>query len=102
MVVRKILSANDTMHVGLHQFLATLETIEYENPQGTYLDQVDFCETLVVPWLLDVKNGDDVFVVEITKQFHFAKSSQAKHGMIERCDLLDSNLLLRRLVNSRA
>jgi len=31
-----------------------------------YLNDVDLIETRKVAWLLDVKNGDDVLVVEVS------------------------------------
>lgn len=69
---------------------------------GAYLDQVDFRERLIIAWFLDIQNGDDVLVIEVAQQFHFSQCSQTEHRMIERCDLLDRDLLPRRLVQSGA
>jgi hypothetical protein len=41
-------------------------------------------------------------MVEVSQQLHLTESSEAEHGMIERGNLLDSDLLARRLVKSRA
>lgn len=41
-------------------------------PGATHLNEIDLGERLVISWLLDVKNGDDVFVIEISQQFHFS------------------------------
>jgi len=35
-----------------------------------YLNEVDFVERSIVAWLLNVENGDDVFVVEVSQQLH--------------------------------
>lgn len=57
-------------------------------------------ECLVVSGLLDVQDGDDVLMVEITEKLHLTKRSKTEHRMIKRGDLLDGNLLARRLVHS--
>jgi len=57
------------------------------------LDEINFSECFIAPWLLDVKNRDNVFVVEVPEQLHLAQGSQAEHGMVKGSDLLDSNLL---------
>ena len=67
----------------------------------TYLDQIDLLEGLIVPRLLDVEDGDDVLVVEVAQELHLSECSQAEHGVVERSDLLDGDLLARRLVDSR-
>ena len=74
-IIGEILGANDTMHVGLHQFLDMSEVANYTDSSMTDLNQVDLCETFVVSRFLNVKNGNDVFMIEVTKQFHFAESS---------------------------
>lgn len=40
-------------------------------------------------------------MVEIAKELHFSKSSQAEHGMIKRGDFLNRYLLTRRLMERR-
>jgi hypothetical protein len=67
-----------------------------------HLDEVDLCESLVVSGLLDVEDGDDVLVVEVAEQLHLSQRSQTEHGVVEGCDLLDGDLLARRLVQRRA
>jgi hypothetical protein len=67
-----------------------------------YLDEIHLVERLVGARLLDIENADNVLVIEVSQKLHLAQRSQAKHGMIERGDLLDSNLLSGRLVYGRA
>lgn len=64
----------------------------------TYLNEVDFVESLVVAGFLNVENRDDVLVIEIPQKLHLSQGSQAEHGVIERRDLLDGDFLARRLV----
>lgn len=68
----------------------------------TYLDQIDLVERLVAPRLLDIKNTDDILVVEIAQQLHLTKGSQTEHGVIKGRDLLDGDLLARGLMYGRA
>jgi hypothetical protein len=58
-----------------------------------HLDEVDFGEARVVARFLDVEDGDDVLVVEVAEQLHFAESAQAEHGVVEGGDLLDCDFL---------
>ena len=37
-----------------------------------YLNQVHLSEGLVVPRLLNVEDGDDVLVIEVSQQLHFS------------------------------
>lgn len=69
---------------------------------ATYLNQVDLVKRLITPWLLDIKNADDVLMVEVAQELHLSESSQAKHGVIEGGDLLNGDLLARRFVYRRA
>ena len=69
---------------------------------ATHLDQIDLVEGLIVPRLLDVEDGDDVLVIKVAQQLHLSECSQTEHGVVERGDLLDGDLLARGLVNSRA
>jgi hypothetical protein len=73
----------------------------YRNP-WTYLNQINFVESLVVAGSLDVQDGDNVFVVKVSQQLHLTQCSQTEHGVVEWCDLLDCDLLARGLVNGRA
>lgn len=68
----------------------------------TYLDKVDLVEAIIASRLLDIKDGDDVFVVEVAQQLHLSQCSQTEHGVVEGGNLLDSHLLPGRLVNGRA
>lgn len=68
----------------------------------TYLDKVDLVEAIVASRLLDIKNGDNVFVVEVAQQLHLSQGSQTEHGVVEGGNLLDGHLLPGRLVNGRA
>lgn len=67
-----------------------------------HLDEVNLVECLIAAGFLDVEDGDDVLMVEVSKKLHLTQSSQTEHGVIERCDLLDGDLLARRLVYRRA
>lgn len=69
---------------------------------ASYLDEVDLGEGFVVSRLLDVENGNDVLVVEVAEQLHLAQRSQTEHGVVKGRDLLDGDLLARRLVERRA
>jgi hypothetical protein len=71
------------MHVSLHEFL----------------NQVHFEEALEIARFLNVENGDDVLMIEVTKELHLSKGAKTEHGMIEGSDFLDSHLLTARLVN---
>lgn len=44
----------------------------------------------------------DTRLAQEFEQFQFSQCSQAKHGMIEGCDLFDGNLTATRLVYGRA
>jgi hypothetical protein len=66
------------------------------------LDEIDFSECLEATRLLDIKDGDDVFVVEVPKELHLAQRSQAKHGVIERRNFLDGHFLTRWFMNCGA
>lgn len=70
--------------------------------ESAYLDQINLSERLIVPGLLDIQNADDVLVVEVSQQFHLAQGPQTEHAVVERRDLLNGNLLTRRLVECRA
>ena len=59
----------------------------------TYLNEVDLGERLIISRLLDVKNRDDILVVEVSEELHLTKCTQAEHGVIKRSDLLDGDLL---------
>jgi hypothetical protein len=41
-------------------------------------------------------------VVEVPQQLHLTQRPQTEHGVVEGCDLLDGDLLARRLVQRRA
>jgi len=50
-VVGQLLSTDDSMHICFHKLL----------------NQVNFVEGLVIPWLLDIEDTDDVLVIEMPK-----------------------------------
>ena len=66
-VVRKLLCADDTVHVRLHKLL----------------DEVDLSKALVVARLLDVEDGNDVFVVEVAQQLHLTECAKTEHGTVQ-------------------
>jgi hypothetical protein len=68
----------------------------------TDLNEVHFLEGLVVPGFLDIQDGNDVLVVEVAEELHLTECAETEHGMIERSNLLDGDLLARRLMHGRA
>jgi hypothetical protein len=40
-----------------------------------YLDEVDLGEAVIAARLLDVEDGDDIFVVKVSEELHFAQGS---------------------------
>jgi hypothetical protein len=66
------------------------------------LDKVHLCKGLVASGLLDIEDGDDIFVVEVPQQLHLTQGSQTEHGVVKGSDLLDRNLLPTGLVQRRA
>jgi hypothetical protein len=68
---------------------------------STDLNEVNLRKGLQTAWLLNIKNGDDVLMVEVSQKFHLTQRPQTEHGMVERRNLLDRDLLARRLVDSR-
>jgi len=72
------------------------------NPGNAYLDEIDFCEGLVAAGFLDIEDRNDILVVEISQELHLAQSSEAEHRVVERRNLLDSDFLAGRLVESGA
>jgi hypothetical protein len=41
--------------------------------EGAYLNEVDFIEGVVAPRLLYIKDGDDVFMVEVPEELHLSE-----------------------------
>ena len=70
--------------------------------RASYLNKINLGEGFVVPRFLDVEDRDDVFVIKVSQQLHLAKGAKTEHGMIERRDLLDGDLLSGGLVERRA
>jgi hypothetical protein len=69
---------------------------------NAYLDEIDFGEGLIAAGFLNIEDGYDVLMVEVSQQLHLTQGSKAEHGVIEGRDLLDGDLLARRLVKSGA
>lgn len=69
---------------------------------ATYLYEINLVERVIAPRLLDIENGNDVLVVEVTQELHLSQGSEAEHGVVEWSDLLDCHFLARGLVNGRA
>ena len=40
--------------------------------EEAYLYEIDFGETFVVPGLLNVKNGNNILVIEVSEQLHLS------------------------------
>jgi hypothetical protein len=101
------LSADNSVHISLHQLLfahirSPRKSIGRVKCAITYLNQIDLCERFITSGLLDIKNGDDVLMIEVSQQLHLTQGTQAEHGVVEWGNLLDRNLLARRLVQGRA
>lgn len=58
-----------------------------------YLNEVHLGKGLVVSRLLNVENGNDILVVEVSQQLHLAQRPQTEHGVVERRNFLDRDLL---------
>lgn len=69
---------------------------------STYLDEIHLVEGVIAPGSLDIKDGDDVFMVEVAEKLHLSESTETEHGMIKGGDLLDGHLLSGWLVYRRA
>jgi hypothetical protein len=65
------------------------------------LDEIHLCKGLVAPGLLNIKDGDDILMVEVPQQLHLAQSPKAEHRVVEWSNLLDRNLLSAGLVKRR-
>lgn len=112
MVIREVLGADYTMHVGFHKLLHAGNWLDHPYSQEIYpslsslretnLNKVDLGETFIIPRLLDIQNADDVLVVEISQQLHLSKRPQTEHAVVKRRDLLDGDLLAGRLMECRA
>jgi hypothetical protein len=85
------------VHISLHEFLENVYISNSLSPKATfsesYLDEINLSECFIAPRLLDIKNRDDIFVVEVPEQLHLTQGSQAEHGVVEGGDLLDGNFL---------
>ena len=77
MVIAQLLRPNDAVQIGLHELL----------------DEVDFLKVVEGCGSEDVKDGNDVLVVEMAEELDFAERPEAEHGVIERRNLLDRNFL---------
>lgn len=67
MVVREVLCSDNTMHVGLHQFLGIgSESLRIQLLGSTNLYQVDLCKGFIISWLLNIEDRDNVFVIEVS------------------------------------
>lgn len=113
MVIGQLLCANDTMHVRLHEFLlchhgntanSSVRTRQgiSATAQKSHLNQVHFAEGLEVTWPDNVKDRNDVLVVEMSEQLDLSEGPQTEHRVVKGCDALDGYAGLRWLVNGRA
>jgi hypothetical protein len=67
MVVGEVLSSDHTVHISFHQFLHSLSAPSPVSYAGAhYLNEVDLGKAFVISWFLDVKNGNDVLVIEVS------------------------------------
>lgn len=86
MVVAEGLGPDDTVEIGLHEFL----------------DEVDFLEELEGGGLEDVEDGDDVLVAKVAEELDLAESAKTEHVEVEGGDALDGDLALGGDVDGRA
>ena len=86
MVVAELLGAYDAVEVCLHELL----------------DEIDLLEVVDAGGAEDVEDGDDVLVVKVAEELDLAEGAETEHGVVEGGDLLDGDLLARRLVQRRA
>lgn len=73
-----------------------------EEIDQAYLDEIDFGESIIAAGFLDIKDGYNVLVVEVSQQLHLTQGSEAEHRVIKGSNLLDGHLLAGRLVKSGA
>ena len=52
--------------------VSILQLTTLQNLAEAHLNEVDFGECFIASRLLNVKNGDDVFVIEVSEQLHFS------------------------------
>lgn len=85
-IIAEHLSADDAVHIGLHELLNEIDLPEVVERWGTK----------------NVEDGDDVFVAEVSEELDLAQSTKTKHGMVKGSDALYGYLALRRYVHRRA
>lgn len=86
MIVAKLLGADDTVKVRLHEFL----------------HEVDLFEFLETGRAEDIEDGDDVLVMKVPEELDLAEGAEAEHGVIEGRYTLDGDLALGRDVDGGA
>lgn len=79
-IVAKLLGADDTVKVRLHEFL----------------HEINFLELLKARRAQNVQDGDDVLVMKMPEELDLAEGAKAEHGVIEGRYALDGDLALRR------
>jgi hypothetical protein len=66
-VVGEILSSDYTVHICFHEFLIQSQSLNTASVSIiAHLDEVDLGESLVISRLLNVKNRNDVLMVEVS------------------------------------
>ena len=67
MVVGEVLGSYHAMHICFHEFLTRSQSLNTASVSIiAHLDEVDLGESLVISWFLNVKNGNDVLMVEVS------------------------------------
>lgn len=51
---------------------------------------------------MDIQDGDNILVVKVPQQLHLSQCAQAEHGVVERGNLFDGDLLAGWFVNGGA
>jgi hypothetical protein len=60
------------MSVSISSYHQRFSIAKVGTEEEAYLDEVDFSETFVVPGLLNVKNGNNILVIEVSEQLHLS------------------------------
>ncbi len=77
MAVAELLGMGDMAEISLHKLL----------------DEIDLGKVMQQPWAENVEDVDDVLMVKVAEELDFMEGTEAEHGVVKWCDVLDSDLL---------
>ena len=66
MVIGEILSSDHAMHVRFHQFLYKVNCCRSKGYLSAHLNEIDLREALVISRLLNIEDGDDILMIEVS------------------------------------